>query len=306
LTSNLFKRHDNIEQTLNALLAHSRKNETVLQSIETANASTHNRVDQVGTQLQRLQEVTLYTPTSMINNELPPAYTTITQLSNRSGSQADEISALTKLIEMSFSETFQEMANNRSSLGDTLSPANMLATMIIQKPSIHRAICSQTLEQSARMGLCKCRRRPWKKRQQRQLGFLSLFGEEQDISSHSRSCQFFNKSNKESLYGVRIGNLKSFLTTTVEIAFQHKAGAGGAAISLKMSIRSIFRPRSPTFSLLSKYFDTARREIPVEPSSVLKEIRRLYTSGQASPYDTDEVGRNALFVGLAIDDLQLV
>ncbi|KAF2234610.1 hypothetical protein EV356DRAFT_514998 [Viridothelium virens] len=73
-------------------------------------------------------------------------------------------------------------------------------------------------------------------------------------------------------------------------------GGGGSAISMALNLRAFRNPFSPALRMLRDcYYAVFNGHVP-SPQETLLQLRQIYSSGQASPVDVDNHGRNALYI----------
>ena len=95
---------------------------------------------------------------------------------------------------------------------------------------------------------------------------------------------------------------KTLLSRIVDGTFSITFGAGGLYIGPSLSLRHIYRPKSPAFQLLSGIEEHAIGERPfaMSPEDLRAEFRGLFHSREASPLDVNEKGRTLLNISKQI------
>jgi len=286
-------RHSDVKTELSTISAQSLKAEDVVDSIATTSAATYHRIEEMTSQLQNLKSTDTAASVSFIHQQMPLISAAVSRVDARSASHSEGVESLTRVIEQRFAQMFQLLNANSSLPGGTINEVNRLASRIVEKPSLHQELCDFTFNNLTSAKLCSCIRRSRKRYKQLQSPLLGFFYRKQLSSNHSESCPFFNRHDTETSYGIILGSWRTFLGRTIEFAFHQQVGACGGFAGMKVNIRSIYRPDSPALALLHKF---SFKHLPACPKGVLHKLQHLYRSGQASPYDVDGDGRNALFV----------
>ena len=123
----------------------------------------------------------------------------------------------------------------------------------------------------------------------------------ESYSQHSIKCPLYTITQKSQSVNVRCMLLPWYLRKMIDCTFSITSGAGGFAISPQLSvIRVVDRNRSPAFLQVDRLFEMlwldSTKGVVNLLQDAIEDLRRIFCTGYASPFDVDHDGRTLLHV----------
>jgi len=264
--------------------------------IESAANTTHAKLNQPQSQIGNLHGD--FQPRSSNLSTLalsgPPVSTLLSevsqQIASQSAEQSQSLAALTSMMQCNFVELHKALAQKQALSSHDYAPLGL--------PSyLNQGVYVPLLDfqaQASPQGLCRQHQR--KRRRLVHLGLVELVREELGGGSHTQSCPLCNSASTEISYLIKIRPWKMLLKRTMEAAFIWQNAHGYSSICTRLNIRSFTNPESPALRLLNICGFRAFLGEDLEPEPIMCELKKFYGDRQASPFDVNDNGFNALRV----------
>lgn len=104
--------------------------------------------------------------------------------------------------------------------------------------------------------------------------------------------------------GIKYVHSSFLLSMVLELCLTMNRGAGGFSISPFLQVRGLMRNDSPAFNLIQELKDHSATanltDIELKVSNVIRQVRRLFDEGKATPSDVNSLGMNLLHVSFQL------
>jgi hypothetical protein len=118
---------------------------------------------------------------------------------------------------------------------------------------------------------------------------------------HRQDCLYFRNQKVTKKMGLRIIQPNKLVGAVIEVSCTLQSGAGDLSISPYLALRGFSRKNSPAFALFEEFGWGKVVTLPQQLSSMRQiptRLNLLFSTGEASPNETNEFGETLLHVSL--------